>query len=169
MIRKILEKRRARKIFEKVVRPEIAQALLQQGAELPPIKHGRIEFILAFVRGDSPSQISERMARVADLAVAQGAVVSDMVSGLVIAAFGMHPAAPPVSGSRSSLVHAMLQQLTGDVKILHGATDGHYGLFGSQTRLSYTFLVPQFDRALGALSRLDFGDCEELTRVDAGA
>ena len=54
-------------------------------------------------------------------------------------------------------------QLADAIKIVHGAADGHYGLFGSETQiLSYSFLVPQFDRVLGALSRLDFGQSEEF-------
>jgi len=80
----------------------------------------------------------------------------------VIVAFGTHPASSPESGSRSSLVQALREQLAGDVKIVHWAADGHYGLFGSQTRMSYTFLVPEFDSIFGALSRLQFGQTEEF-------
>jgi hypothetical protein len=163
MIRNILQKRSVRKTFGKVVDPETVQALLQEGAKRPVIKYGRVEFVLAFVRGDDPSQISAHMAKVADLAVAQGAVVHDLVGGLVIVAFGTLPANSAEPGSRSSLIHALLEQLPRDVKIVHGAADGHYGLFGSDTRLSYTFLVPEFDRALGTLSRLEFGESEEFT------
>ena len=163
MIREFLEKRRVRKAFEKLVDPETVETLLREGGVQPSIKQGRIEFVLAFVRG-SPSQISERMARVADIAVEHGAVVYDLVGGLVVVAFGTHPASSPQSGSRASLVQALRQQLAGDVKIVHGAADGHHGLFGNESRLSYTFLVPQFDAILGALGRLEFGGSEEFGR-----
>jgi hypothetical protein len=164
MIHEFLEKRRVRKTFEKLVDTKTVEALLRDGGERQPIKDGRIEFVLAFVRGESPSQISERMARVADLAVEHGAVVYDLVGGLVIVAFGTHPASPPQSGGRASLVQALRDMLAGDVKVVHGAADGHHGLFGSDTRLSYTFVVPHFDAILGALSRLQFGESEEFTR-----
>jgi hypothetical protein len=85
-----------------------------------------------------------------------------LVGALVIVAFGTHPASSPESGNRSSLIEAMREQLAGDVKIVHGAADGHYGLFGSETRMSYTFLVPMFDRILGVLGRLEFGKAEEF-------
>ena len=162
MIRTFLEKRRVKRAFEKLVAPETVESLLRDGAQAEPLKHGRIDYVLAFVRGESPAQVSERIARVADIAVTHGATVHDLVGALVIVAFGTHPASSPESGSRSSLVQALREQLAGDVKIVHGAADGHYGLFGSQTRMSYTFLVPEFDSILGALSRLQFGQTEEF-------
>jgi hypothetical protein len=164
MIRAFLERRRVRRIFGKVVDPSTVESLLRDGVERQPLKQGRIEFVLAFVRGDSPSRVSERMARVADLAVTHGATVYDLVGGLVIVAFGTHPASSTESGSRSSLVHALREQLVGDIKIVHGAADGHHGLFGNERRLSYTFLVPEFDAILGVLSRLEFGGTEEFGR-----
>ena len=164
MIHEFPEKRRVRKAFERLVDPETVETLLREGGVQPSIKQGRIEFVLAFVRGESPSQIAERMASVADIAVEHGAVVYDLVGGLVVVAFGTHPAASSQSGSRASLVQALREQLASDVKIVHGAADGHHGLFGSEMRISYTFLVPQFDSILGALSRLQFGESEEFPR-----
>jgi hypothetical protein len=162
MIHEFLEKRKVKRAFEKLVDPETVESLLRDGPRIQPLKPGRIEFILAFVHGESPAQISERIAHIADLAVTHGGLVHDLVGALVIVAFGTHPASSPESGSRSSLVQALREQLACDVKIVHGAADGHYGLFGSETRMSYTFLVPQFDSILGALSRLKFGESEEF-------
>jgi hypothetical protein len=164
MIHDFLEKRKVKKAFEKLVDPETVESLLHDGKLVQPLKQGRIEFVLAFVRGESPAQVSERTARVADVAVTHGAMVHDLVGALVIAAFGTHPVSSSKSGSRSSLVQALREQLAGDVKIVHGAADGHYGLFGSEKRISYTFLVPQFDAILGVLSRLQFGESEEFTK-----
>ena|ERR1017187_1844019 len=162
MIRNFMERRRVRKVFGKVVDPEMVESLLRDGAEPQPLKHGHIEFVLAFVRGDGPAQVSERVARVAEIAITHGGTVHDIVGALVVVAFGTVPAAPPQSGSRASLVHALIEELTSDVKVVHGAADGHYGLFGSNARISFTFLVPQFDQALGSLSRLPFGAVEEF-------
>src|SRR5215207_5292894 len=106
MIRTYLERRRVKRVFSKLVDAETVESLLQDGGEIPPIKQGSIEFVIAFIRGESPSQISERMARVADLAMEQGAVVYNLVSGFVIVAFGTHAHPPPKSGSRALLVQA---------------------------------------------------------------
>ncbi len=162
MIRTFLERRRVKRAFEKLVDPETIEALLRNDVEREPFKGGRIEFVLAFVRGESPSQVSERMATVADLAATYGAVVYDLIGGLVIMAFGTHSESRTESGSRWALVGALRERLAGDIKILHGAAEGHYGLFGSERRISYTFVVPQFDAILGALSRLALGESEEF-------
>ena len=74
MIHEFLEKRKVKKAFEKLVDPETVESLLRDGAQPQQLKQGRIEFVLAFVRGESPAPVSERIARVADLAVAHGAV-----------------------------------------------------------------------------------------------
>jgi hypothetical protein len=162
MIHEFLERRKVKKAFEKVVHPETIKSLLTDGPQPRQLKQARIDYVLAFVRGESPAQVSERIAQVADLAVSHGALVHDLVGALVIVAFGTHPAASPESGSRSSLVQTLRQQLVSDIKIVHGAADGHYGLFGGETRMSYTFLVPHFDHILGTLSRLQFGESEEF-------
>ncbi len=64
--------------------------------------------------------------------------------------------------SRTELVRHMQQRFGGDIKIVHGAADGHFGSFGSEKRLAYTFTFPQFGTALATLARLEFGQSEEL-------
>jgi hypothetical protein len=162
MIRNFLEKRRVRKVLRKVIDPEAVDSVLRDGSRAQPLKRGHIEFVLAFVRGDGPAQVSERIARVAEIATTHGAAVHQIVGALVVVAFGTVPVVPPQSGCRSSLVHALTEELSSDVKVVHGAADGHYGLFGSKTWASFTFLVPQLDQALGSLSRLPFGAAEEF-------
>jgi len=163
MIRAFLERRRIRRVFEKLVNPETVKSLLRDGIGRQRLQLGRIDFVITFVRGEGPAQVSERVARVTDLAMTHGATLFNVVGALAIMAYGTHPASSTESGSRSSLVRALREQLAGDVKFVHGAADGHYGLLGSQRLISYTFLVPQFDSILGALSRLEFGESEEFT------
>jgi hypothetical protein len=52
-------------------------------------------------------------------------------------------------------------ELSSHLKIVHGAADGYYGLFGSGVRISHSFMLPGFDAMLGRLSRLAFGQIEE--------
>jgi hypothetical protein len=160
MIRAFFQRRKIRREFGKLVNLKSLD-VLKKDLTSRPIKSGRIDFVLAFVRGESTAEISERVARVADLAVNHGAIVYDMVSALVIMAFCTHPTSSPSSNDRASLVHAMHEQLGANIKILHGAADGHYGIFGGESRLSYTFLVPHFDRMLAALGRLQFGETKQ--------
>lgn len=160
MIRKYLQRRKIRRTFGKLVDLKSLD-VLSEDLTSRPIKSGRIDYVLAFVRGENPAQISERVAQVVCLAASHDAVVYDVVSALIIVAFGTHPTSSPGSGNRSSLVHAMHEQLGADIKVLHGAVNGHFGLFGGESRPSYTFLVPHFDRMLAALGRLQFGETKE--------
>jgi len=162
MIWTFLKKRRLRQTFEKYITPESVDSVRQNGSQRRPLTEARIDFILLFVRGESPAEISERVGKVADLAVRHGAVVHDLVGALVIVAFGTLPASSVESGNRLSLVDALRGQFDRDIKIVHGVADGHCGNFGNENRMSYSFLVPRFDAILGALSRLDFGQIEEF-------
>ena len=103
MIREYLERRRFKRVLAKFIDPESVKAMLRGDGEGQKIKAGRIEFVLAFVRGDNPTQISERMARVADIALKSGATVYHLVAGLVIAAFDKHPSSPTQPDRRASL------------------------------------------------------------------
>ncbi len=154
------EKRRVKRPFEKLVDPKTVESLLN--SEPQPLKQGRIDFIVAFVGGTGADQISERVAEVAELGIQHGATVHHLVGALAIMAFGTQPVTSPAPGSRPALVAALRDRLGGDIKIVHGAADGCYGLLGAKSTVSYTFLVPQFDRVLGVLSGLAWGAVEEF-------
>jgi hypothetical protein len=165
VIKNFLEKRKYKNVLEKYVSKEAARAIVE-GKALPDlgIRAGRIEFVLAFVRGDSVEQNSERIALVSDLAMKHEWIVENMVSSLLIVTFGyglLH-ATQHSASSRTIFVNDLLQQLSGDIKIVHGATAGHFGNFGSSKRMAYTFLVPKFDLALARLGQIEFGKIEEF-------
>jgi hypothetical protein len=154
------ERGRVTRAFEALVEPKTVESLLEGGAQ--PLKRGRIDFIVTFVGGTEPEQVSECIAKVAELAIQHGATVHHLVGALAILAYGTQAVSSPTPGSRPSLVAALHQQLGADIKIVHGAADGGSGLFGARSGLSYTFFVPHFDRMLGVLSRLPLGAVEEF-------
>jgi hypothetical protein len=163
MIRSFFEKRRARKVLGRYVRPGTVEAILRgDGIERQPLTAARIEFVLVFVRGDTPEDISQRVGRVAEIATSHDGVVHDMVCELLVIAFGTLPSGSPTAGKRASLVEHLSRELSSHVKIVHGAADGHYGLIGSGSRMAYSFLLPRFDAMLGRLSSLEFGRIEEF-------
>jgi hypothetical protein len=164
MIREFFERRRLARQLAGYLDPAKVESIVRDGLPDHSLKAGHLEFVIAFIRGDGPDQISERMGRVAELASAHNAMVDQLVSGLVIVVFGVHPGLPSKPEDRPSLVQALREQLAGDVKIVHGGGDGHYGLFGNNNRMSYTFLVPDFDRILGTLSQLKFGETKEVEK-----
>jgi hypothetical protein len=90
-------------------------------------------------------------------------MIHGFIGPLVTLVFEMLPAAKARPSSRLELVDDLRRQLADDTKIVHGAAQGHYGLLGSEKHiLLYSFIVPRFDAALGALSRLEFGLVEEF-------
>ena len=126
------------------------------------IQSGRIEFVFAFVRAQSPEQLAERIGVVVDAGIEHEAVVHDLVGPMVVMAFGTLRAAERSPTAPAELVSHIQQRFGSDIKIVHGAADGHFGTFGSEKRLAYTFTFPHFDTALTTLGRLEFGQTEEL-------
>jgi hypothetical protein len=156
------ETQRIKQIFGKIVNPEMVATLLDSAGKLPlSVSHGPIEFVLAFVSGDTAELVSEQISRVAEIAERGGAIVYDFNGPLVTMAFGTHTLAPALPGKRQSLIKSLHEQMGGNIKMVHGATDGSFGLFGDQNRASFTLLIPQFNAILGTLSRLEFGEIEE--------
>jgi hypothetical protein len=156
-------KRKLTRQLGKWLSPELVQEVLDGRAlQTPKIRAGRIEFIFVFVRAESVEQLAERTGAVVDAGMEHEAVVYNVVGPMVVMAFGAH-GPPPSPSSRSRLVGRMREKLGTTIKIVHGAEDGHFGLFGSEKFLAFTFTFPGFDHALATLGRLEFGQTEEFT------
>ena len=165
MIRSFFEKRRVGKVLGRYVRPEAVEATLNgDGIERQPFTAARIEFVLVFVDGKRPEEISERVGRVSEIAMSHNGTVHDIIGALIVVAFGTHPAGSPAAGKRAALVEHLSRDLASHLKIVHGAADGHFGLVGSGKRVSYSFILPRFDATLGKLSQLEFGQIEEFEK-----
>lgn len=163
MLTEYFSKLKLRKQLSKVVSEDAVEAILEgRHLDTPKIQSGRIEFVLVLVRADGPEQLSERIGHVANTGMEHHAVVHSLVGPMVVLAFGTHNAVKHSPTSRSGLVSQMQQRFGSDIKIIHGAAEGHFGLFGSEKFLNYTFTFPQFDTALAILGRLQFGRTEEL-------
>ncbi len=156
------QRRKVERTLAKYLSPQASSSLLDGLPDGRSITPGHIELILAFVRGDTPMQIGERMGQVADIGVEHGAIAHDLVSSLVVLAHGTHPAPSERQFSRTALVNSLRHTFGSNIKIVHGAASGHYGNFGSDTRFSFTFSIPHFDEALATLGRLEFGQTEEI-------
>jgi hypothetical protein len=163
MIRAYLEKRKVRKAVGRLVRPETVDALLRNdGIGRQPFTAARIEFILVFVAGKTPEEVSERVGRVTEIVMSHDGSVHDIIGALVVVAFGTSQHSSPVAGKRAALVEHLNRELSSHLKIVHGAADGHYGLVGGGVRISYSFVLPRFDAMLGRLSQLEFGQIDEF-------
>jgi hypothetical protein len=158
-----MKRAKLRKLLSEYVNADGVDALMEgRRLDVPKIQSGRIEFVFVLVRADSPEQLAERIGLVADVGTEHDAVVHTMVGPMVVMAFGTLRAEQHSPTSRSELVSHLQQQFGKDIRIVHGAADGHFGSFGSATRISYSFTFPRFDSALATLGRLEFGQTEEL-------
>jgi hypothetical protein len=155
-------KRRLEKQLSEYLSPEAVRDVLDGRTDTAKIHSGRIEFIFAFVRADSPEQLARRIGSVANAGMEHHALVHNLLGPMVVMAYGtLRPGEP--SSSRPQLVSHLQQQFGADIKIVHGAADGHFGNFGSEKLLSFTFTFPRFDAALATLGRLEFGRTEDFT------
>jgi hypothetical protein len=156
-------KRKLIRQFSEYLDPESVRDLLDGRAlDTTKIQAGRIEFLFVFVRADSPQQLAERIGLVADAGIEHEAVVHDLIGPMVVMAFGTVGATQHSPVSRPELVGRLQRQFGADIKIVHGAADGHFGNFGGDRHIAFTFTFPRFDTALATLGRLEFGQTEEL-------
>jgi hypothetical protein len=81
---------------------------------------------------------------------------------MIVMAFGTFPGVQDPTKKRGFLIGHLQERFGNELKIVHGATDGHFGPFGNDRRIIYTFTFEHFDGALSALGRLNFGQIEEL-------
>jgi hypothetical protein len=156
-----MEKDRIKKILERYVRPEAVEAIMPDDGNKPPVlTAGRIEFVLVYVTGSTPEEVSARVGKVAEIAAAHGGTAHGLIGALVVVAYDTLPHRSPSAGKRAALVGELTRDMSGLLKIVHGAADGHYGIIGSGARLSYSFILPKFDAMLGRLGQMDFGQIE---------
>ena len=157
-----IAKRKMRKVLREFVSPEALDQLLESRAlDTPKIQPGRIEFVFTFVRAENPEQLAERIGHVTDVGMQNDATIHNIIGPMIVMAYGTGRWGEP-SGSREQLVSQLQLRFGGDIKIVHGAADGHFGSFGGEKFLAFTFTFPRFDQALATLGRLEFGAVEEF-------
>jgi hypothetical protein len=155
-------KLKVKRAFEKVVNPEAAEALADGGAKRAPLTESSIEIVLVFVRGETPEELSRLIGCVGEIAAAHEAFVYSLCGSLVSATFGAHPNSHPGPSARADLARDLLRELGTNIKVVHGAGRGCYGLFGASKNLFYGFDFPKFDSALGLVGRAEFGTIQEF-------
>ena len=166
MIRRFLERRKLRKLLLPYIDQGAIEALVE-AKPLPgdsdPFWEGPLGFVIAAVRGANPTEISARMGVVSDVAAEHGGTTDSLVSSVVIVVFGTLPAAHASHEARFPFLAALEDQLGRDVKAVHGFAEGHYGILGSGSQLSYSFIIPGFLKAFAALAELEFGQTIEVS------
>jgi hypothetical protein len=172
MIRRYLQRRRLRRLFKPFLSPEGIEAVVSgnlPSTDPPPLTPAPLEFVIAAVRGTTPDEVAQRMGAVAELAGEHGGVADTLVSSVVVAVFGTISFDGTAAAGRLSFLASLRENFGADFRAVHGAAQGHYGCLGSGNCLSYSFIVPGFVEALGALAEVRFGDAIEVSHTRGAA
>ena len=169
MIRDFFQRRNIRRVFSRYISRDVVEAIASgQLASSHGLRAGEIGYVLAWVRGDNPEQISDRMGGATNLVDQYGGLVDCIVSGLIVVSFGTVPLAD-CEPDRPGLVSALIQEFGKNIKLVHGSCTGHFGNLGGPKRMAYTFVLPDFEPALSRLCALPFGQMEEYHSAQRGA
>ncbi len=147
-------------LFGKHVSPALVRRLAsgKYESKLNEPDSGRIEYVLAAVRGKSPGEIGRNMGQVADVAVECGWMVQTLVSGVVLAISGPFPwEGDDPALPRAALLTKLRDLLGPNLKTVHGWDNGQFGSFGSPRRQVWGALLPSFLSALCTLAQGQFG------------
>lgn len=122
-----------------------------------------IRFILLQVRDDPVEQAAVNVAKAIDLIERRNGMVTDVMSSMVLAVFGLPDSddAEKERDQQAKCVARLVAELGQDVRLVHGMADGLAGTFGSPQHMHYGPLLPGFQRHLGALLTLEFGQSAE--------
>lgn len=123
----------------------------------------QVRFILLQVRDEPVERAAANIATAIDLIERRGGMVTDVMSSMVLAVFGVPESddAEKDRDQQAKTVARLVAELGLEVRLVHGAADGLVGTFGSQQHMHYGPLLPGFQRHLGALLALDFGQSAE--------
>lgn len=123
-----------------------------------------VRFILLQVRDEPVERAAAAIATAIDLIERRNGMVTDVMASMVLAVFGL-----PESGDaekdrdqQAKAIARLVTELGSDVRLVHGATNGLVGTFGSPQHMHYGPLLPGFARYLAALTALEFGQSAEV-------
>jgi hypothetical protein len=118
-----------------------------------------VDFMLVRVSEDPLADVADSIGAVVSICIEHGAVVETIVSTLVVATYGALEASGP--DARTNLVHALLVA-NPRVAVIHGKRDCLVGCFGSEKRMHWFSLIPDFFNLLSDLAALRPGQEREL-------
>ena len=109
----------------------------------------RIEYVMVFVSGETPEEISQTVDRVTKISRSCEGMIYDILRAIVVVSFADIIRKASMRDKRVALVEHLSRELPGRLKIVHGVTEEQDG---------------KFNAMLGKLSRLEFGQIEEFEK-----
>ena len=162
MIKEYLERRRIKKYFSQYLSPDVIRDELDGKHDRNELKETELEVIIIAVTGETPQLISRRMGQIADIGINHNGIV-DYLSSIVIIWYGtdlagdIHKTCPP------ELIGILKDTFNDSIKIMSVKGHGYYGKLGGPNRCAYSFLLPEFSKALSIILTQPFGSVLEYT------
>ena len=165
MFKEFFERRHIKKVFQRLVSPEVVDELLaaekSTGLNLDEFKGGVVESVLVMAGGAAPGEINAKVGAVCDIGREYNAMHWSIVGPLVV--LGNCPFPNQPTFDRLKFVEELRRKLGGAIKIVHGSAPGHWGLLGSSNGIViYSFLVSNFSTILGSFGELKDGEVREV-------
>lgn len=122
-----------------------------------------LQIVMVLVSDTETDVVPYGLATVAELAKEHGADFHSITCNLVTLSFGLNSEGRSDAEKRIRFVEGLQQRLGRSVRIVHGPGAARVGLQGGQTFCFYSFLVPQFTRALSMIVNLEDGGAREVS------
>jgi hypothetical protein len=163
MIKEYLERRKIKKSFSEYLSPDVISDQIDGNHNLNELKETELEVIIVEVTGETPQLISRRMGQIADIGNDYNGIV-DFLSSIVLIwygtdlAGGIHKSCPP------ELINNLKNTFNDSVKIMCVKGHGSFGKLGGPNRCAYSFLMPEFSKALSIIITQPFGSVLEYNK-----
>jgi hypothetical protein len=158
------EKERSVKLFSKYIDRKMVVKLSAtdniEGSR-NNLSEGSVEYVFVLIEADSANETARQLGSVAKIAQESGWMVQAFVCNVVVLVSGTLLIEQTVLLERSSLVGKLIETLASNVKIVHGQEIAHFGLMGSDDRLTYGVLLPSFVTIVTLFNSVPLGQaCE---------
>lgn len=135
-------------------------------ADLRSIRTRRLNCLLSQVRDRTPEEIRLNVERAVNIYAHNHGVILDMLSSIQLVVFGLTEASEDQRRNWKAASKELIASLRADIRVVAFEGDIAYGNIGTDTRMNYTVLLPEFDRLLAALLATEFGQVNKLGTVE---
>lgn len=155
-----------RAVFGRYVSPELLDAAVAEfGPESHPPKPWLCTYILLQVRDVNLAEVSGLLDSAVEILSQRGAFVSDLMSSLLIATFGLPLVDEDQDKARSQQAKAvarLVTELGPNIRLVYGTAAGLAGNVGASQHMNFGILLPDIASKLSVLTTLGFGKAVEV-------
>jgi hypothetical protein len=161
-------KENIRRAFSQYLSRDVLDALAEnpESLRLPEPQAVKLFYIVLQVRDDAIEDVPAYLDRALEIGLAFNCTTY-IVSSMVVITFGlpidiMNGRYEEGIDRRADVVARLLGELGPNIRIISGCADGLLGMMGTKQRLTFGPVIPNFGDHLRVLTRLDYGQSEEI-------